>query len=125
MHSTSCMPTSTDFDPTKYELRKNGLPVMDRWVLSKLNSLVKTVRGYLDEYRITECARELGSFVDELSNWYVRRCRERYWGSDMAQDKIDAYMTLYTVLETMSRLIAPFTPVYGGEHLSECGLYAG
>ncbi len=98
------------FDPTKYELRKNGLPVMDRWVLSKLNSLVKTVRGYLDEYRITECARELGSFVDELSNWYVRRCRERYWGSDMAQDKIDAYMTLYTVLETMSRLIAPFTP---------------
>ena len=98
------------FDPTKYELRKEGLPIMDRWVLSRLNSLVKAVRGYLDEYRITEATRELSRFVDELSNWYVRRGRERYWGSHMTQDKIDAYMTLYTVLETLSRLMAPFTP---------------
>ena len=98
------------FDPTKYELRKEGLPIMDRWVLSRLNSLVRAVRGYLDEYRITEATRELSRFVDELSNWYVRRGRERYWGSHMTQDKIDAYMTLYTVLETLSRLMAPFTP---------------
>ena len=98
------------FDPTKYELRREGLPVMDRWVLSRLNSLVRNVRDYLDRYRITEAAREMGEFVDELSNWYVRRCRDRYWGSEMTQDKIDAYMTLYTVLETMARLTAPFTP---------------
>lgn len=98
------------FDPTKYELRKEGLPVMDQWVLSRLNSLVKSVRGWLDQYRITEAARELSDFVDELSNWYVRRCRQRYWGSEMDQDKIDAYMTLYTVLETLSRLMAPFVP---------------
>ena len=68
------------FDPTKYELRKEGLPVMDRWVLSRLNSLVGAVRGYLDTYHITEATRELTKFVDELSNWYVRRCRDRYWG---------------------------------------------
>lgn len=98
------------FDPTQHELRQDGLCVMDRWALSRLNSLVKSVRGYLDEYRITEASRELSRFVDELSNWYVRRCRERYWGSEMTQDKIDAYMTLYTILETLCRLIAPFTP---------------
>ena len=98
------------FDPTKYELRKEGLPVMDRWVLSRLNSLVGAVRGYLDTYHITEATRELTKFVDELSNWYVRRCRDRYWGKEMTQDKIDAYMSLYTVLETLCRLIAPFTP---------------
>ncbi len=97
------------FDPTKYTLGSD-LGVMDRWVLSRLNSLTKAVREYLDSYRITEAARELGKFVDELSNWYVRRCRERYWGAEMTQDKIDAYMTLYTALETMCRLTAPFTP---------------
>ena len=97
------------FDPTKYELRTD-LGVMDKWVLSRLNSTVKAVRNYLDQYLITEASKELSAFVDELSNWYVRRCRDRYWGSEMTQDKIDAYMTLYTVLETFARLIAPFTP---------------
>ena len=98
------------FDPNQYTLRKEGLGVMDRWILSRLNTLVRTVRAHLDAYRITEAAREMNGFVDELSNWYVRRCRSRYWGADMTQDKIDAYMTLYTVLETLSRLTAPFTP---------------
>ena len=97
------------FDPTKYELSKD-LTVMDRWVLSRLNSTVRSVRDYLDRFLITEAAKELTSFVDELSNWYVRRGRERYWGSEMTKDKIDAYMTLYTVLETFTRLIAPFVP---------------
>ncbi len=97
------------FDPTKYELPAH-LGVMDSWILSRLNSTINSVRGYLDQYLITEAAKELSAFVDELSNWYVRRCRERYWGSEMTQDKIDAYMTLYTVLEVFCRLIAPFTP---------------
>lgn len=97
------------FDPTQYQLSENP-GVMDRWILSRLNSTVKSVRGYLDQYLITEAAKELSAFVDELSNWYVRRSRERYWGSEMTQDKIDAYMTLYTVLETFCRLMAPFTP---------------
>ena len=83
---------------------------MDKWVLSRLNSLVKTVTDDLDNYRIVEPSRELNKFVDELSNWYVRRCRDRFWGSGMEQDKVDAFMTLYTVLETMARLLAPFTP---------------
>ena len=98
------------FDPTQHELRKQGLGVMDRWILSRLNTTVKTVTDYLERYHITEAARELSQFVDELSNWYVRRCRERYWGSQMTQDKIDAYMTLYTVLDTFVRLVAPVTP---------------
>lgn len=96
------------FDPTKYELHPSN--IMDQWVLSRLNSLVRTVTEGLDSYHIVEPARELGRFVDELSNWYVRRCRDRFWGSGMEQDKIDAFMTLYTVLETMARLLAPFTP---------------
>ena len=99
------------FDPTKHALSDSEkLPILDRWVLSRLNSTVRRVTEYLDGYHITEAARELAAFVDELSNWYVRRGRERYWGSEMTQDKIDAYMTLYTVLETFIRLIAPFTP---------------
>ncbi len=98
------------FDPTKYSLDREKLNIMDKWVLSRLNSLVKSVCADLDEYRITEPARAINEFVDELSNWYVRRCRERYWGSDMTGDKIAAYMTLYTVLETLTRLIAPFVP---------------
>ena len=97
------------FDPTQHELSEE-LSIMDRWVLSRLNSTVKKVTDYLDGYHITEAARELAAFVDELSNWYVRRGRERYWGSEMTQDKVDAYMTLYTVLETFIRLVAPFTP---------------
>ncbi|MEG0784853.1 MAG: isoleucine--tRNA ligase [Christensenella sp.] len=96
------------FDPTKHTLEPTN--VMDKWVLSRLNSLVKSVSEHLDNYRIAEPARELNRFVDELSNWYVRRSRERFWGSGMEQDKIDAYMTLYTVLESVAKLIAPFTP---------------
>ncbi len=98
------------FDPTQYKLEDCTLTVMDQWVLSRLNSLVQDVCAHLDEYRITEPARAINDFVDELSNWYVRRGRERYWGSGMDEDKTSAYMTLYTVLETLARLIAPFVP---------------
>ena len=78
------------FDPTKYELEYDKLSVMDKWMLSRLNTLTKEVDGWLEEYKITEAGRALSAFVDELSNWYVRRGRERYWGSDMTQDKINA-----------------------------------
>ncbi|MBQ3274782.1 MAG: isoleucine--tRNA ligase, partial [Christensenellaceae bacterium] len=96
------------FDPTGYELKPEN--IMDRWILSKANSLVKSVTEHLDNYRIFEPARELIDFVDELSNWYVRLDRERFWGSENTKDKMDAFMTLYTVLETLTRLIAPFVP---------------
>ncbi|HBM81700.1 MAG TPA: isoleucine--tRNA ligase, partial [Clostridiaceae bacterium] len=96
------------FDPNDYKLELSN--VMDKWIISKLNSLIKTVDGYLDTYRITEAARTLSDFIDELSNWYVRRNRSRYWQSDMNADKIGAYMTLYTVLEKFLRLAAPFVP---------------
>ena len=99
-----------EFDPTKHELKRENLSVMDKWILSKLNSLIKKQDEYLSSLRITEAGRELAAFADDLSNWYVRRGRERYWGKDMTPDKEAAYMTLYTVLETMSRLTAPFTP---------------
>ncbi len=98
------------FDPTKYEIKDCKLSLMDRWVLSRLNTLVAYVDKCLDEYKITEPAREIQAFVDELSNWYVRRCRERYWGGGMTEDKKAAYMTLFTVLETLARLTAPFIP---------------
>lgn len=98
------------FDPTKHALRKNGLCVMDRWILSRLNTLVATVDQQLERYDITTSARSIQQFTDDLSNWYVRRGRERYWQSDMNQDKIDAYMTLYTVLETLTRLSAVYIP---------------
>jgi len=98
------------FDPTKYSLADCELSGMDRWVLSRLNTLVRDVDADLENFRITEAARAMQDFVDELSNWYVRRCRDRYWGSEETPDKIAAYMTLYTVLETMARLSAPFTP---------------
>ena len=98
------------FDPTKYDLKDCKLSVMDRWILSRLNSLVLYVGKCLDEYKITEPAREIQEFTDELSNWYVRRCRERYWGGGMTDDKKAAYMTLFTVLETLARLTAPFIP---------------
>ena len=97
------------FDPKRH-LAPEKLPVMDRWVLSKLNSLVREVDSDLENYRITEAARALNDFVDELSNWYVRRCRERFWGSEMTQDKRAAYNTLYTALVTVAKLTAPFTP---------------
>ena len=98
------------FDPTKYALEYDKLSVMDKWILSKLNSVVKAVDYDLDHYMIPEAARELQSFVDDLSNWYVRRGRERYWAKGMEQDKINAYMTLYTALVTISKAAAPMIP---------------
>ncbi len=98
------------FDPTKYTLDKSSLSVMDRWVLSKLNSTVKTVDSCLENYKITEATRALESFVDGLSNWYVRRSRERFWVKDMPKDKVYAYMTLYTALVTVAKLSAPLVP---------------
>ena len=98
------------FDPTKHRLADCKLTEMDRWVLSGLNTLIGTVDRHLEALRITEAGRALQKFVDDLSNWYVRRCRDRYWGADMTEDKIAAYMTLYTVLYDLSRLTAPFLP---------------
>ncbi len=99
-----------NFDPTRYSLDYDKLSVMDRWLLSKLNTLVKTVDDYLNNYKITETARALQSFTDDMSNWYVRRCRERFWAKGMEQDKINAYMTLYTALITLSKVSAPMIP---------------
>ncbi len=99
-----------NFDPTKYELDTKNLCAMDRWILSRLNSLIKEVDSKLQAYDITTAARMIQDFTDELSNWYVRRGRERYWAGDMNKDKIDAFMTLYTVLEQFTRLCAPFVP---------------
>ncbi len=99
-----------EFDATKYTLDYDKLPVMDKWLLSKLNSVVKAVDEFLDDYKITEAARILDNFVDELSNWYVRRSRTRFWLKGMPQDKINAYMTLYTVLVTISKTAAPMIP---------------
>ena len=98
------------FDPTKYSLEYDKLSVMDKWLLSKLNTLVNTVDEYLNNYKITETARALQSFTDDMSNWYVRRCRERFWAKGMEQDKINAYMTLYTALITLSKISAPMIP---------------
>ena len=98
------------YNPADYKLEDCKLTLMDKWVLSKLNTLVKTVDKGLSEYNIFDSARALQSFTDDLSNWYVRRGRERYWGHDMTDDKIAAYTTLYTVLVTMAKLSAPFTP---------------
>ncbi len=107
-----------EYDPTKYDLSKCKLTVMDKWILSKLNTLIKTVDKGLSEYDIFDSARALQDFTDDLSNWYVRRGRERYWGHGMNDDKAAAYTTLYNVLVTMAKLSAPFTPfmaesVYG------------
>ena len=99
-----------NFDATKYSLDYASLPVMDKWLLSRLNTLIGEVDEDLANYKIPETARALQQFVDEMSNWYVRRCRERYWGKDMPQDKINAYMTLYTALVTVAKLSAPMIP---------------
>ena len=99
-----------NFDATKYTLDYDKLPVMDKWLLSKLNTLVKTVDEDLNDYKIPETARALQGFVDEMSNWYVRRCRERFWAKGMEQDKINAYMTLYTALVTVAKAAAPMIP---------------
>ena len=98
------------FDPTKYELEYEKLSVMDKWLLSKLNTLIKTVDDNLANYRIPESARALQDFVDDMSNWYVRRSRERFWAKGMEQDKINAYMTLYTALVTVAKVAAPMIP---------------
>ncbi|MBQ8663775.1 MAG: isoleucine--tRNA ligase [Eubacterium sp.] len=98
------------FDPTKYELEYNKLSVMDKWLLSKLNSVVKAVDDNLGSYKIPEAARALQEFVDDMSNWYVRRSRERFWAKGMEQDKINAYMTLHTALVTVAKAAAPMIP---------------
>ncbi len=99
-----------EFDATKYTLDYDKLPVMDKWLLSRLNSTVKAVDENLAAYKIPETARALQDFVDEMSNWYVRRCRDRFWAKGMEQDKINAYMTLYTALVTISKAAAPMIP---------------
>ena len=99
-----------EFDATKYTLDYDKLAVMDKWLLSRLNSTVKAVDENLAAYRIPETAKALQNFVDEMSNWYVRRCRERFWAKGMEQDKINAYMTLYTALVTISKAAAPMIP---------------
>ena len=99
-----------EFDATKHTLDYDSLSVMDKWLISKLNTLVKTVDENLAAYKITETARSIQEFTDELSNWYVRRSRERFWGKEMTQDKINAYMTLYTALVTLAKVAAPMIP---------------
>ncbi len=99
-----------EFDPTKHKLEYDKLSVMDQWLLSRLNTLVKTVDNNLENYKITETTKVLQDFVDDLSNWYVRRSRERYWAKGMEQDKINAYMTLYTALVTVCKCAAPMIP---------------
>ena len=99
-----------NFDPSKYTLQDAKLTLMDKWILSEVNQLVKTVDEGLSQYEITESARAIERFTDMLSNWYVRRCRERYWGSEWTADKQAAYITLYTVLDTLVKIAAPFVP---------------
>ena len=99
-----------EFDATKYTLDYASLSIMDRWLLSKLNTVVGEVDKNLENYRIPEAARALQEFVDEMSNWYVRRSRERFWAKGMEQDKINAYMTLYTALVTIAKAAAPMIP---------------
>ena len=99
-----------EFDPTKYTLDYDQLSVMDRWGLSRLNTMVRTVDDCLAHYRVTEAAKALQSFVEELSNWYVRRCRSRFWAKGMEQDKVNAYLTLYTALVTTVKAAAPMVP---------------
>ena len=98
------------FDPTAHTLVEENLSLMDRWILSRLQTLVQSVDSNLDAFRITEAGRALQAFVDDLSNWYVRRCRDRYWGAEMTPDKEAAYMTLYTALKTLTLTAAPFVP---------------
>ncbi len=98
------------FDPTKYTLDYASLPVMDKWLLSRMNTMIKKTDDNLDRYRIPEAANALSDFVDEMSNWYVRRCRDRFWAKGMEQDKINAYMTLYTALVGVCKAAAPMIP---------------
>ncbi len=98
------------FDPTEYTLNKDTLSVMDKWILSKLNTAVQLTDKYLSEYKLPETARVLDDLVDQLSNWYVRRSRERFWVKDMPEDKVNAYLTLYTCLVTIAKISAPMIP---------------
>ncbi|MBQ9757925.1 MAG: isoleucine--tRNA ligase [Clostridia bacterium] len=98
------------FNPTEHKLDKEKLTLLDKWILSKLNFVIRTVDEYLENYKITEATRVIQEFTDELSNWYVRRSRERFWASELTDDKISAYMTLYTVLTEFSKVCAPFIP---------------
>ena len=98
------------FDPTKHEIEYDKLSVMDKWLLSKMNSMIKAADDNLNNYRIPEAAKAMQEFVDDLSNWYVRRGRERYWAQGMSQDKINAYMTLYTAIITLCKCAAPMVP---------------
>ena len=95
---------------SKYSLEYDKLSVLDKWCLSRLNTLIKTVDEDLNSYKITEAAKALQEFVDELSNWYVRRSRDRFWAKETDQNKINAYMTLYTALTTVIKLAAPMIP---------------
>ena len=99
-----------EFDPSKYDIKDCKLSLMDKWLLSSLNSLVSYVDDCLNAYKITESARAIADFTDKLSNWYVRRSRDRFWGSGMSEDKVAAFMTLYTTLSTLCALSAPYTP---------------
>ena len=98
------------YDPSKYDIKKCKLSLMDKWALSKLNTLIETIDNGLENYQIFETSRALQEYVDDLSNWYIRRGRERYWGKDMTDDKAAAYTTLYTVLVTLAKLSAPYVP---------------
>ena len=98
------------FDPTKYTLDYDKLSVMDKWLLSRMNTMIASTDKNLENYRIPEAAAALESFVDEMSNWYVRRCRDRFWAKGMEQDKINAYMTLYTALVNVCKCAAPMIP---------------
>ncbi|MCQ2489407.1 MAG: isoleucine--tRNA ligase [Clostridia bacterium] len=99
-----------NFDASKYEINYDSLSTMDKWCLSKLQSMIKGVDENLENYRIPEAAKYISDFIDELSNWYVRRCRERFWATEMTEDKINAYMTLYTALVTTIKTAAPMIP---------------
>ena len=98
------------FDPYKYQLDEASLNITDRWLNSRLNSLIKAVENAMDRYMIPEAARAIADFTDELSNWYVRRNRERFWAKGMEQDKINAYLTLHHALVTLAKVSAPFVP---------------
>ncbi len=98
------------FNPTEHKFNPKTASPMDKWILSKLNSLIQNVDNYLENYKLTEAGRALHEFVDNLSNWYVRRCRERFWGSEMDENKVNAFMTLYNCLLTVTKLAAPFVP---------------
>ena len=108
-----------NFNPAEYCLEYDNLSVMDKWLLSKLNTVVKAVDTYLETYKVTEAARTLQDFVDDMSNWYVRRSRNRFWAKGMEQDKINAYMTLYSALITICKVIAPMLPFMARRYITK------